>query len=360
MEKIIVLAIILAYVSPAVKGQYSAQQITIENHLKSFPNGEVAIGVIDEKQEYKFGYKILEGNLKRIDNSSTLFEIGSITKTFVASLLAKEISKGNVSLEDPIQKHLNFKIKSSHFKDQTIRMWHLATHTSGLKRNPLVSYKKYTKYLGNFELDYVPGGNWEYNNMTVALLGEVVAQKNKVTWDVLLKQNLLLPLGMSSTYVSIQEAPMGNRVKCIKKSGRTNDCYFHKMGTFQWPSGSMISTLDDMMKWLGTNLHKSKIKPELEFISITHDPTKYDISIPWFEIYNAKQGIVWWHFKTDNGNKIICHGGNMPAQTSFIAFDEVTKRGVVILTNNNTKSLMNDNKTNKLIELALKILDLSS
>lgn len=221
-----------------------------------------------------------------------------------------------------------------------------------------MSYKRYSRYLKRFELNYIPGEKWEYNNLAVALVGKLTAEKEETTWDVSLKENLLKPLGMSSTYASVKEAPLANRVQQVNKNGERHDSYFHKMGSFQWPNGGIISNVDDMLKWLKANLESESLGPDLDFIHDTHHPLADTISIPWFSKYNATQGIGWWHYKTDVNNRIVCHGGNMPAQTSFIAFDQRKKRGIIILTNASGKALMNDEKIMKTTDLAVRVLGL--
>ncbi|MEM1409065.1 MAG: hypothetical protein AAGG59_19930 [Bacteroidota bacterium] len=86
------------------------------------------------------------------------------------------------------------------------------------------------------------------------------------------------PLQINSTFSNIQQAPEVGRVQCIKKNGTRGDCYFHKMGSFHWPSGGIISNVDDMAKWLEANLN-SGFKPELASIQNTHDPLGDTIAI---------------------------------------------------------------------------------
>ena len=297
-----------------------------------------------------------DGKLIPVKNESTLFEIGSITKVFTSALLMKEVIRKTITLNDPIQKHLTFKIKQDSYQNQSLTVLHLITHTSGLKKNPLMSHKRYCNYLKGFELTYIPGKNWEYNNLAVGLVGELAAEKNKTTWDISLRENILVPLEMHNTYSNLDEAPKTNRVQCSNKKGAKGDCYFHKMESFQWPDGGIISNIDDMMKWLQANLKKENLNSDLDFIHDSHDPLADTISIPWFPKYKAAQGIGWWHYRTDENNRIICHGGNMPSQTSFIAFDKEKNRGVIILTNVNGGAILMDDKIMKTTDLAVRIL----
>jgi putative pyoverdin transport system ATP-binding/permease protein len=341
------------------KSQTPQFQTFIEEYLTSFPNNtEIAIGIIDGDNTYKIGYRLENGKLIPVKNESTLFEIGSITKVFTSALLVKEVKSNMIALNDPIQKHLTFKIKQDTYQNQPLTILHLVTHTSGLKKNPLMSYKRYSSYLKGFELTYTPGKNWEYNNLTFGLVGELAAEKNKTSWNVSLKENILKPLNMDNTYTNLGEAPKINRVQCTNKMGAKGDCYFHKMGSFQWPDGGIISNINDMTKWLKVNLESESPNPDLDYISDSHNPLADTISIPWFSKYKATQGIGWWHYRTDSNNRIICHGGNMPAQTSFIAFDKAKGRGIIILTNVDGRSLMNDDKIMKTTDLSIRVLGL--
>jgi CubicO group peptidase (beta-lactamase class C family) len=221
-----------------------------------------------------------------------------------------------------------------------------------------MGYKRYSRYLKHFELNYVPGKKWEYNNLAVALIGKLVAEKDETSWDISLKQYILKPLNMTSTYPSLKETPKANRVQRVNKNGERSECYFHRMGSFQSPNGGMISNVDDMLKWIKVNLENERLNPELNFILMTHASLQDTISIPWFTKYKATQGIAWWHYRTDQNDRIICHGGNMPQQTSFIAFDKAKNRGIIILTNADGRALMNDEKIMRTTDLAVKILEL--
>jgi CubicO group peptidase (beta-lactamase class C family) len=339
-------------------GQQSQIQSFIEDYLLAFPNNtEVAIGIVDGTNTYKLGYRLNDGKLIPLKNETTLFEIGSITKVFTSALLMQGVKEKRIALDDPLQKHLPFRMKQDVYQNHSLLILHLVTHTSGLKKNPLMSYKRYSRYLKGFELTYIPGKKWEYNNLAVSLAGKL-SEKDKSSWDISLRENILKPLGMNSTYTNIREAPKTNRVQCVNRDGTKGDCYFHKMESFQWPNGGIISNVNDMLTWVKVNLESEGPNRDLDFIQMTHNPLADTIAIPWFQLYRATQGIVWWHYRTDLNNRIICHGGNMPAQTSFIAFDKEKKRGVIILANVSGKALINGDKVMKTTDLAIRILGL--
>ncbi len=353
MTKPTTLTIIFCLAAFALKSQTSLDQL-IQAELVAFPDCEIAIGIIDGEQELRLGYEVKDHNLTPVDNNRTFFEIASISKVFTMALVAKEMADGILSIEDPIQEHLSFPIKKDSLGLQTIQIKHLLTHTSGLKKNPLMSYNRYSAYLKRFELDYRPGLDWDYNNLAVGLLAEITAEKHETSWSQLIREQLLKPLGMNSTFIHTDEAPETDRVQCVNKKGQTKPCYFHQMGEFQWPSGGMISNVDDMMTWLRANMQI--INPQFDYLHLAHDPLGDSISIPWFTAYQATQGSIWWHYRSEKNARILCHGGNSPAQTAFLAMDKEGKRGIILLTNQDGRSLMNDDQIMKTTALAMKVL----
>lgn len=93
------------------------------------------VGMIDENgiQQYYYSNKVLEG--EKIDEN-TIFEIGSVSKVFTSLLLADMIERGEVNLDDPIEKFLPQDISTPSRNGKTITLLDLTTHTSGLPRWP--------------------------------------------------------------------------------------------------------------------------------------------------------------------------------------------------------------------------------
>ncbi|MEM1406924.1 MAG: serine hydrolase [Bacteroidota bacterium] len=95
--KITILLLPILLPEQLVMGQATLR--LVEERLLSFPNhAEIAIGIVDGDKTYKLGYRVIEGQSIAVNNASTLYEIGSISKTFVAALLINEIEKGTMSL----------------------------------------------------------------------------------------------------------------------------------------------------------------------------------------------------------------------------------------------------------------------
>ena len=96
----------------------------------------IVIGFIDPNgtKVYSFGNISKANNIPV--NGSTLFDIGSITKTFTTLLLADMVKQGIVNLNDPIEKYLPSNVKVPEFNGHKITLENLASHTSGLPEWP--------------------------------------------------------------------------------------------------------------------------------------------------------------------------------------------------------------------------------
>ncbi len=158
----------------------------------------------------------------------TLFEVGSITKTFTALLLADMVLKREIKLDDPVERWLPQGSNGLKLRDHTgapIRLIDLATHRSGLPRlpsnidrsalkDPNVDYreKDLLLYLKEREAKVEADGgkitkkrdeSYVYSNLGFGLLGYTLARAANTTYSDLLQKRVLTPLGLPSTYLDV-------------------------------------------------------------------------------------------------------------------------------------------------------------
>ena len=142
----------------------------------------------------------------------SVFEIGSTTKVFTAILLADMVAKGEVAFDDPVAKFLpEGEVTMPTRGGKEITLLDLSTHRSALPRmpdnftpadetNPYVDYtvKQMYEFLSTHELRRDIGAEAEYSNLGVGLLGHVLARVNGSSYEELVRERILDPLGMSS------------------------------------------------------------------------------------------------------------------------------------------------------------------
>ena len=147
----------------------------------------MVVGLVDEHGSSIVSCGKMDDGASPEVNGNTLFEIGSITKTFTGLLLQDMIERGEMKLDDPVARYLPKLVRMPTRNGKEITLFHLVTHTSGLPRNPenldpkradnpLAEYtaEKLNAYLSGFKLTRQPGAKFEYSNLGSGLLGHVI------------------------------------------------------------------------------------------------------------------------------------------------------------------------------------------
>ena len=313
----------------------------VASQCKSMPIGtELSVGILMDGEVEKIGIHISDAGVLEVSNHNKLFEIGSITKTFTAALIAKHIGEGVLDISQPVNDFLPEDTET----DPAIRLRHLVTHTSGLDPSPssfnipylramiwdpknpnrYIKAKHYYKYLRKNSPKHPPGQTWEYNNAGYGLLGEITEQVGK-SWEEQVSEFIFTPLGMKSSYFEVSEEHLPLLVQGITAKDK-------KAKTWQMdlldPAGVIKSTVDDMLKYLAAQMDPSG--NDMSFLKITQDSLSYDVMIDnglWKGNY---MGLGWWH---DHTKQYMWHAGATGGYTAFAGFSQKTKKAVVILSN---------------------------
>ena len=271
-------------------------------------------------------------------DGNTLFEIGSITKVFTASLLAEMAARGEVGLDDPVAKYLPPSVRVPSRNGKQITLLDLSTQTSGLPRMPtnfspkdeLNPYADYSvdqlyAFLSGYELTRDIGSQYEYSNLGVGLLGHALALRAGKSYEALLVERILRPLGMNDTRIVL-----GPALKSRLAPG-------HAVGggvvpNWELPTlagaGALRSTANDLLKFLAANLDSAS-KPLGPVLATTHFARR-DVDAGG----QMRIGLNW-HILTAFGPPIVWHNGGTGGYRTFIGFDPANRRGVIVLSNQN-------------------------
>jgi CubicO group peptidase (beta-lactamase class C family) len=231
----------------------------------------IVVGVIDDGASVLATYGEAVHGSGTKPTGTTLFQIGSNTKCFTATLLARAVNGGGAQLSDTLASAMPAGYQfAPGAEQQSITLLELADHTSGLSRNPTV-----TKGATTFSVDQVysdadsallmnpPGAMYSYSNLGYALLGYALANKASTTWDALLASVITSPLGMPDTalYAELSSAQLARTAQGYDTNCTSPPCAVDKtlvLATFPAPgidpAGSLWSTGKDMMVWLSFNM----------------------------------------------------------------------------------------------------------
>jgi CubicO group peptidase (beta-lactamase class C family) len=305
----------------------------IEQRVNNGVNPSIAMATLKGASAEFFNYGNTEMDDGKAVSKSTVYEIGSISKVFTCILLAEEVLKGRMSLDDPISKYLPTDVKVPSKNGKEITLKHLATHTSALPRmptnfnpadmeNPFSDYttKDLYEFLSTYFLPRDVGVQYEYSNIGTGLLGHILERHTRKTYEELVVERIAMPLQMMDTKVEFSENMRKNLALGYNEELKD---------TKNWDipvlagAGALRSTTSDMVKFLRANmsddtsdLHKAmKLTHEVHFES---------------EDDNLKIGLGW-HYANDN--TIIWHNGGTGGYRAFAGFVPETQEAVVVLTN---------------------------
>lgn len=196
---------------PAWAADAPAGPPALEPLLKArLQQGGVALAAgrwVDGRAEFGFAART-----KPVPDADSVFELGSITKTFTALLLADAVVRGELKLEDAVEAALPAGLRLRDSAGQPLRWLDLATHRSGLPRlaanmgraHPADPYADYdAAALWAFLKDWQPAverdSRFEYSNLGYGLLGHALALRHGTDYLTLLSRRVLAPLGLQSS-----------------------------------------------------------------------------------------------------------------------------------------------------------------
>ncbi len=294
----------------------------------------VAIGVVSGKgtEIYCVGNTAMKGGV-RIDKT-TVFQLGSVTKVFTGILIADQVLRKKISLDDPVEKYLPANVTLPERNGTKIRLIDLVTHSSGLPVRPSdyhimenapYSTSQLYRFLSTVRLDTDIGTTFGYSSLGAALVGHVVSFLENKPYREVLRENIFDPLGMNSTDIVLTE-DMQKRVS--KGHDQRKESKWLEIPDVFSPSGAINTTAADMVKFIQAGLGITKSPIHDAIIQSQKQRKSYDVG----EEESLGLGMFWMHEQAI-GHTFIGHAGDTFGFSAYVGFDENHNRGVVVLSN---------------------------
>lgn len=321
--------------------------------IKNKENIGVVVAILDEHQKttiFSYGHKNKENQLPT--TGDTLFGIGSTTKSFVVSLMLVLHEQDVLFINDKIGDLIPADIQ---FKDPRVRditFAQLASHTSGLPREPvniesLAALIRYTftneniyshlteeaiySYLQEFELPQDTIDEATYSNIGIGLLAHFLTLKTGKDLESLLNQYIFQPLDMQHTVIALKSEDnirlatgyAGDQPLFIPRNTPLDNWTFSPVmvGT-----GGVYSTAQDLIKYLKAHLGKSNTQLDVvlqKSHKILGQSNSYFLTMGWYVDFlpEYKTHLYFYH-------------GMISGFNCYIGFEPVSQVGVVVLRNN--------------------------
>jgi CubicO group peptidase (beta-lactamase class C family) len=279
------------------------------------PGGAVLIMANDSVILSK-GYGISDIRSKEKVTTQTLFNLGSVSKTFVANAILMLRDQGKLSLDDNLSKYF------PEFNDKTIAnkvmIKHLLTHASGL---PDIRYpwkdsvfylsardaENWTPIMKATKLNFEPGSHFEYSNPTFNALALIVEQVSKQKWQSYVTEKIMLPSGMKTSTITDGPHPQsGVAHGYIRLNGVWMEKDYGEEPTFAAAgNGGVWSSVEELAMYAkalnkATFLKAETIDESFQIKKFTN----------WADTTPEKIGWSWFIGKTKEGYKTIGHTGN--------------------------------------------------
>lgn len=303
----------------------------LERRFKNDRTGACVAAALIDNGTTATAYYCANPKSQRPYDERNAFEIGSISKTMTAALVADLVVRGETTLGDPIAKLLPAGTSVPSFKGREVTIGDIVTHVSGLPRisvglrmtnmnNPYASVteRDLLQALAATQLTRAPGSQWEYSNFAMMVLSYALAKQGGKDFETLLRERLLVPLGMTETYIAARppqirlvQGHLANTVPTVPW-----DFPIDMAGV-----GGVRATLPDMVRYLEGQLgtRESAITPALR-------RTQDEVA----RVGGHRMGMNWM-ISTQNGRTVHAHGGDTGGYSAYAAFDRAAKRAVVLL-----------------------------
>lgn len=311
-------------------GLSQAQADIILKNTANLPlKTQIAMAIIENGEVKYYGVERTDMAISNIDNSKSIFEIGSITKVFTATLLSDFVNKGKLKLDDNFNDYLKLPLKTN----AKITFEDLANHTSGLpgmptnfnsaSSDPANPYKEYhtenlIDYLKNsLELKTGDEKVYEYSNLGLGILGYTLSEIEGMSYDQLLHKKIF------SKYQMMNSTTLHGEVEGVLVPGL--DATGNEVSKWELsvlgPAGAILSNVEDLSKFALAQFDGSNKELELTRQKTFSVSETMDVGLGWHIISHESGKVLYWH------------NGGTGGYSSSMAIDTENKNGVILLSN---------------------------
>ncbi len=346
------LLIVTAY-SKEDKKDYSEAFKLVEVWLEAQKDYEQLPGItaiVVEDQEVlwsgAFGLANSEKSIKA--KSSTICSICSISKLFTSVAIMKLYDEGKLRLDDRISDLLpQYNLEQKYPNSGPITVRSLMTHSSGLPREadypywngpdfPFPTKEQIDSKLSEQETLYPASTYFQYSNLAMTLLGEIVEAVSSQAFDEYVENNILTPLGLANTRTAPDKKLYGKEMaigySALSRTGKREKVNFFQAKGIT-PAAGFSSNVHDLGKFASWQL---RLRDTTETEILKPSTLKYMQQVHWTNPdWKTTWGLGFAVWKGDDGNTWVGHGGNCPGYRSTLQIDLKNKRIFSVMINAN-------------------------
>jgi CubicO group peptidase (beta-lactamase class C family) len=268
------------------------------------------------------------------NDSNTIFQIASVTKTFTSAVILHLVETQKLKLSDKLSRfYPDFP------KGDSITVENLLTHTSGIfdythrdTASDVHTEQKMMAFLRSQPLDFSPGTDWSYSNSGYSILGFIIQKVTGMTYEQAVRQYIFQPLHMSHSGFDFEH--LSGKDKATGYDDSVHETTSYSDSSIVFAAGAIYSTVGDLYRW-----HEG-----LQRYQIVGKILMDRAYVPFMKNYG-----YGWIIDSVDGNRMVYHSGNIAGFSSLFA--RVTDGDVCII-------LLNNKQGTELETMARKIMDI--
>lgn len=309
--------------------------------LNGFGIAGLSLAIVRNGQRYARGYGVKDISSGAPVDADSSFHLASISKTFVAAAVMQLAERGEVQLDAPVATYLaDFLLADDRYRDCTVQQ--MLSHTAGMPDtddyrwdNPDYddeALARYVRSLSNEHLLAAPGERFSYSNIAYEVLGLLIAQVSRQSFEAYMADNLLHPLGMvESTF--FQQAVHPDRITSphLLTPAMTRSAVYpyHRAHA---PSSTLHSSANELSHWAIANLNRGALGDTRILAAASYDRLWFPYTITEPDYPTERMGLGWF-LDEHHGHRMVRHGGEDTGFRSELVLLPDDEMAVILLAN---------------------------
>nr|WP_168247898.1 class C beta-lactamase PDC-414 [Pseudomonas aeruginosa]QIM14697.1 class C beta-lactamase PDC-414 [Pseudomonas aeruginosa] len=296
--------------TPAIAGEAPADRLkalvdaAVQPVMKANDIPGLAVAISLKGEPHYFSYGLASKEDGRRVTPETLFEIGSVSKTFTATLAGYALAQDKMRLDDRASQHWPA-LQGSRFDG--ISLLDLATYTAGglplqFPDSVQKDQAQIRDYYRQWQPTYAPGSQRRYSNPSIGLFGYLAARSLGQPFERLMEQQVFPALGLEQTHLDVPEAALAQYAQGYSKDDRPLRV---GPGPLDAEGYGVKTSAADLLRFVDANLHPERLdRPWAQALDATHRG--------YYKVGDMTQGLGWEAYDWPISLKRLQAGNSTP------------------------------------------------